>query len=222
MSTAGSATASCRPSPSITSRIQTRSRPLKRGLCRQAGHRQSVPPARHTNRDLVPGRGQDRAEEQDHEAMGEAGNATLGTARSADQIGLHLRGNLPAGGQGGRPRTAVLQHQHPEPASGGNLTARCTRRPRRGAHGPGRLAPDAEARAARQHLDRADPLEKPGAQPAGECLGSSCVTTGCRTGCSAPTTRSSTTAAMPGTSSSINPGGLCRSASANGRRGSDQ
>lgn len=31
--------------------------------------------------------------------MGEAGNATLGTARSADQIRLHLRSNLPAEGK---------------------------------------------------------------------------------------------------------------------------
>ena len=31
--------------------------------------------------------------------MGEARNTTLGTARSADQIGRHLRSQLPAGGQ---------------------------------------------------------------------------------------------------------------------------
>ena len=35
--------------------------------------------------------------------MGEAGNATLGTARSADQVRLHLRGHLPAGKQSSRP-----------------------------------------------------------------------------------------------------------------------
>ena len=45
---------------------------------------------------MVPGRGPDRAEEQDHEAVGEAGNASLGTARPAHQIRLHLRCDLPA------------------------------------------------------------------------------------------------------------------------------
>jgi transposase len=41
--------------------------------------------------------------------------------------------------------------------------------------------------------------------------GSSCAITGCRTGSSNPTKRSSTIAAMPGTSSSISPGGSCPS-----------
>ncbi|WP_420822890.1 helix-turn-helix domain-containing protein [Sphingomonas solaris] len=37
---------------------------LKRGLCRRVGQGPNVPPARHTDRDQVPGRGSDRAEEQ--------------------------------------------------------------------------------------------------------------------------------------------------------------
>ena len=52
----------------------------KGGLCRRAGQGQSVPPARHTDRDLVSGRGADRTEEQDHEALGEARDAAICTA----------------------------------------------------------------------------------------------------------------------------------------------
>jgi transposase len=39
--------------------------------------------------------------------MGEAGDATLGTARSAHHLGLHLRRNLPAGGKSRRPIIAI-------------------------------------------------------------------------------------------------------------------
>ena len=42
--------------------------------------------------------------------------------------------------------------------------------------------------------------------------GSSCVTTGCQTACSHPTTPSSITAALRGTSSPTSPGASCRSA----------
>ena len=102
--------------------------------------------------------------------MGEARNATLGTARSAHQIRLHLWSDLPAGRQGSRSRPAVLQHRHHELAPGGDLIERRTRRSRRFTHGPGWLASDAEARAANQHLDRRNPLEMPRAQPAGKHL----------------------------------------------------
>ena len=52
--------------------------------------------------------------------------------------------------------------------------------------------------------------------------GSTCATTGSRTASSNPTTISSTTAARPGTSSSIGPGRSCPSDYANGHMGSDQ
>jgi hypothetical protein len=82
---------------------------FKKGARRRAGQGHSVSPARYTDRDLVSGRGPDRAEEQDHEAMGETRDASFGAARSVHQISQHLRCDLPAGGQRGRPR-AVLQH----------------------------------------------------------------------------------------------------------------
>ena len=149
-------------------------------------------------------------------------DATLGTARSAHHLGLHLRRNLPAGGKSGRPRPAVLQHRHDEPAPGGDRSACRARRPRRGAHGSGRLAPDAEARAARQYLDRRNPLEMPPNSTHRKTSGSSCATTGSRTACSAPTTRSSTIAATPGTVWSSNHPASRRSACENGPKGSDQ
>src|SRR5947209_13556772 len=52
------------------------------------------------DRDLVPGRGPDRSEEQDHPALGTARDAALGTARSADPLDLHLGAICPARGTG--------------------------------------------------------------------------------------------------------------------------
>jgi len=50
----------------------------------------------------------------------------------------------------------------------------------------------------------------------------SCATTGCRTACSRPTRTWSTTAALPGTSSSISLGPSCRSDCATGHMGPNQ
>src|SRR4051794_24565815 len=63
------------------------------------------------DRGLVRGRGPDRAEEQDHPALGTTGNAALGAARSAHRFHLHLRGYLPRRWQGSRARPARLQHR---------------------------------------------------------------------------------------------------------------
>src|SRR5215208_4952206 len=52
--------------------------------------------------------------------------------------------------------------------------------------------------------------------------GSSCATTGSRTGSSPPMRPSSITAVPPGTSSPTNPGASCPSVSATGPTGSDQ
>ena len=46
-------------------------------------------------RALVLRRGQGRAEEQDHPALGQAGHTALRTARPENPIRLHLRGDLP-------------------------------------------------------------------------------------------------------------------------------
>src|SRR5215212_5483197 len=66
------------------------------------------------DRGLVRGRGPDRAEEQDHPALGTTGNAALGAARSAHRFHLHLRGYLPRRWQGSRARPARLKHRSGE------------------------------------------------------------------------------------------------------------
>ncbi|EHJ59883.1 putative transposase number 1 of insertion sequence NGRIS-2a [Novosphingobium pentaromativorans US6-1] len=55
-----------------TPRTSMRWRLSKRGLRCRVGKGQGSPPERHTHRDLVPGRGLRRPEEQDHPALGEA------------------------------------------------------------------------------------------------------------------------------------------------------
>ena len=49
---------------------------------------------------MVPGRSADRAEEQDHAALGQPRGAALGIQRPADEIGLFLRRDLPGARQG--------------------------------------------------------------------------------------------------------------------------
>src|SRR6202163_2489614 len=66
---------------------------------------------RQADRNLVSRRGPDRTKEQDHPAMGAARDAPLGTARSADALGLHLRGHLPGPGDRRRPCSAALQYR---------------------------------------------------------------------------------------------------------------
>src|SRR5579859_2387569 len=46
-----------------------RSKPSKKGLCCRAGQGQGSPPARHADRDLVPGRGPDRADRADQKTI---------------------------------------------------------------------------------------------------------------------------------------------------------
>lgn len=57
---------------------------FKRGLCRRAGKGQKISPEGHADRDPVPGRSADRAEEQDHAALGQTRDTALGTQRSAN------------------------------------------------------------------------------------------------------------------------------------------
>ena len=85
-------------------------RTLKRGLCRRVGKGRSHPPVRHAHRNLVPGRGPRRPEEQDHAALGQARHAAVGTQGSEDEIGLHLWRDLPGTRQGSRSGPAILQH----------------------------------------------------------------------------------------------------------------
>ena len=71
---------------------------------------------RHACRALVPGRGAGRAEEQDHPPLGPSRNAALCAPRPANEVGLHLRRDLPGRRQGRRPRDALLRHAGDEPA----------------------------------------------------------------------------------------------------------
>jgi transposase len=73
---------------------------LKRGLRRRGGKGQEHSPEGHAPRDLAPGRGVRRLEEQDHAPLGQARDAALGAQGPADEIGLHLWSYLPRAGQG--------------------------------------------------------------------------------------------------------------------------
>src|SRR4051794_256108 len=122
------------------------------------------------DRGLVRGRGPDRAEEQDHPALGTTGNAALGAARSAHRFHLHLRGYLPRQWQGSRARPARLQHRGDEPAPRRNRRRSGSRQARRTRRRPGRMAPLGRPRGSRQHHARAAPAQMPGAQPRRERL----------------------------------------------------
>src|SRR4051795_4297134 len=122
------------------------------------------------DRGLVRGRGPDRAEEQDHPALGTTGNAALGAARSAHRFHLHLRGYLPRRWQGSRARPARLQHRGDEPAPRRNRRRSGSRQARRTRRRPGRMAPLGRPRASRQHHARGAPAQMPGPQPRRERL----------------------------------------------------
>ncbi len=94
-----------------------------RGLCRRAGKAQRHPPERHAHRNLVPGRGARRSEEQDHAALGEAWDAAIDTEGSAGEIGLYLRRDLPRTGQGRRAGPALLQYRNHVATSDRNSAA---------------------------------------------------------------------------------------------------
>src|SRR5207237_7492272 len=65
-------------------------------LCRQPRPDRRARRGGQAHRDLVPGRGPDRSEEQDHPGR----DAALGTARSADPLDLHFGAICPARGTG--------------------------------------------------------------------------------------------------------------------------
>lgn len=118
-------------------RVQTRSRPSKRGFCRRAGQGQSVPPARYAEEIWF----QDKARIGQIAPMRRRSGGSFpresrspGDGRSE---GRALRdrminapnpptfwGDLPTGRQSSRPRPAVLQHRYHEPAPGRDLPER--------------------------------------------------------------------------------------------------
>src|SRR3954462_3358386 len=67
---------------------------------------------------MVAGRGARGPEEQDCPALGPTRHPAPRPARSADEFGLHLRGDLPATGQGRGLGAAPMRHAGHEPAPG--------------------------------------------------------------------------------------------------------
>src|SRR4051794_31017038 len=108
---------------------------------RHLGDDPGKPPKRHPDRAVVAGRGPCRPEEQDRAPLGPTGHPAPRPARSADKLGLHLRGDLPPGGQGRSLGAAPMRHAGHEPASSGSRTSRGSRSPWGHADGPGRMAP---------------------------------------------------------------------------------
>ena len=87
------AIASSRPARVITPGARPRCRLSKRVPRPSGSDRRGDGPQAH--RALVLRRGQDRAEEQGHPALGQAGHTALRTTRSENPIRLHLRSHLP-------------------------------------------------------------------------------------------------------------------------------
>src|SRR2546423_12983821 len=102
--------------------------------------------ARQADRNLVSRRGPDRTKEQDPPAMGAARDTPLGTARSADALGLHLRGHLPGSRDRRRACSAALQYRRHGFASGRDLPNGDAGSPCCSAARSGRLAPFGQAR----------------------------------------------------------------------------
>src|SRR5215216_3185562 len=99
---------------------------------------------------MVAGRGARGPEEQDRAPLGPTRHPAPRPARSADEFGLHLRGDLPPGGQGRGLGPAPMRHAGHEPAPGGSRAGRGSRSPWGHADGPGRMAPRQGPRRARQ------------------------------------------------------------------------
>src|SRR5829696_3926853 len=108
---------------------------------RHLGDDPGGPPEGHSHRTMVAGQGPCRPEEQDRAPLGQTGNPAPRPARSEDELGLHLRGDLPATGQGRGPGAAPMRHAGHEPALGRGRTSRGARSPWDHADGPGRMAP---------------------------------------------------------------------------------
>src|SRR3954467_2856259 len=117
---------------------------------RHLGDDPGGPPEGHPDRAVVAGRGARGPEEQDRPPLGPTGNPAPRSARPEDQLGLHLRGDLPATGQGCGPGPAAMRYAGHEPALGRGRAGRGSRSPWGHADGPGRMAPRQGPRRARQ------------------------------------------------------------------------
>src|SRR3954464_6540582 len=117
---------------------------------RHLGDDPGGPPEGHSDRTVVAGRGPGRPEEHDRAPLGPTGNPAPGPAGSEDELGLHLRGDLPATGQGRGPGAAAMRYARDEPALGRGRAGRGSRSPWGPADGPSRMAPRQGSRRAKQ------------------------------------------------------------------------
>ena len=188
---------------------------------RRAGGDPGGSAGRHRDRAVVARRGPDRAEEQDHPALGAARHAALSAARPAHRLGLHLRGDLPGQGQGRWSRPALLRHRgHGGPVAG-DQPSRGARRARGAAAGPGRLACLAQAPRAGQHHAPALPPRSPELNPV-ENVWQFVRDNWLSNRVFGSYEEIVDHAVRLGTSSSTSPGSSCPSACATGPMGSDQ
>ncbi len=77
---------------------------------RRVGGDPSRAPGQSRDRALVAGRSAGRPEEQDHPALGAAGNPAQGAPGPTHEVGLYLWRHLPRARRRGGPRPAPLQH----------------------------------------------------------------------------------------------------------------
>jgi hypothetical protein len=91
-------------------------RPLKK-LSRPAGRDQGNPADGHGHRAVVAGRSADRPAEQDHAALGEAGNPPASGQGSALQIRLYFRRHLSPTRARRRSDHALLRYSGHDAAS---------------------------------------------------------------------------------------------------------
>ena len=94
MSSAGSANRKLSARPKHHAQDPDAIEAFKKGALPPSWTSSKRPSRRHTNRYLVPGRGQDRAEEQDHEAMGEAGTALMRAGEVGDRYHVIVSGEV--------------------------------------------------------------------------------------------------------------------------------
>ncbi len=139
-------------------------------LSRQARSDPQGPAKGHRDINLVAGRGQDRAEEQNHPPLGQAWNTAHRTPRPTHLLGLSLRCHLSGPRGWCRSRPAHLQQRRHEPSSAGNLRQRRPRRPWHRYPRSGRMAPVKNPRGAGQHHASALAAEITRTQPGREHL----------------------------------------------------
>ncbi|MBD9453531.1 helix-turn-helix domain-containing protein [Rhizobium sp. RHZ02] len=132
-------TASSPPAPSITRKTRKPSRSLKNFPAAVAAIAAGT--ARGKRMEIWF---QDEArigqKEQAHAPLGQARNATFSAARSAHQVGLYIRCDLPEARQGRGAGDAVVRYLRHDPASGRNRASHCQLRTRGPHHGSSGLA----------------------------------------------------------------------------------